>query len=95
MAELELTKKDMHLRNLLYELECPIDNNYTKEQRDSNIALTVLAAKECGVTDKAIEMIEANQDKTFHEIAYLIYVSKRIFPELETVDDDELDDDEK
>lgn len=91
----KLTKNDMRLKELLSDLECELDNNYTHDQRLTNIAITVLAAKECGVTDKAIEIIEANRDKSFHEIEHMLYISDRIFPDLEIVDDDELDDDEK
>ena len=91
----KLTKEDMRLKKLLFDLECELDDNYTQDQRLTSIAITVLAAKECGVTDKAIEIIEANREKTFHEIEHMLYISDRIFPELEIVDDDELDDDEK
>ena len=91
----KLTKEDKRLEKLLFNLECKLDNNYTQDQRLTNIAITVLAAKECGVTDKAIEIIETNRDKSFHEIEHMLYISDRIFPELEIVDDDELADDEK
>lgn len=91
----KLTKKDVRLKELLSELECKIDDNYTQDQRLTNIAITVLAAKECGATDKAIKIIEANKDKSFQEIEHMLYISDRIFPELEIVDDDELDEDEK
>lgn len=91
----KLTKKDLYLKELLSDLECKLDDNYTQDQKLTSIAITVLAAKECGVTDKAIEIIESNKDKSYHEINHILYISERIFPELEIVDDNELEDDEK
>lgn len=91
----ELNKKDMQLRDLLYGLDCPFDDDFSERDRDRSIAVTVLAAKECGATDTAIDFVKRNKGDTLHEINYRLFVSDRIFPELEIVDDDELDDDEK
>lgn len=82
----KLSPKEKRLLSLLREL--PYDEDEIPNEHENGIIINMLAAREYGLTDEFIELINSEKGRSFEEIERIISDSG-LLPEIEIVDDDE------
>lgn len=87
----ELSKKLETLSDLLWGL--PFTDVGIPDEQQMSIEMIIDLARETDCADKMIEIINANSDKELGLVDSLFF-DAGLYPPIEFVDDDELDDDE-